>query len=514
MSSIIHSGQIAEQEVCALVESAVTDGAQIYLFADSHCPLLGASCFNWEGLPTGPAAGGQVTVTIDVMELLSQYSLTGVLCIGVQRQEQPMGAPVVAVRHKSDPNLLLLLVDDGLPKQYIPRDELFDGFERLWENLRSYLIKVGLIRAQLASERLAGVFTLIGNYVGGAYMVYRAHAEQLVPTVQITHSLGYFKGKTGKELSSETYQRRLSIEKAGLNAADVVICLSPMEREVVKRVYGRSQPSAHTRCVIWGVHPQSFCRRDRTRSRQKLVQAFPKLAPAFGADLEHYVVFSWGRINDPRKGLRHLPEALADLPENAHLVVGGLYTEEDGVTLRPHIAEVWARIEELGLQDRVHFLGFLNPVELMYCINAANIVVIPSDREPQGLVVNEARSCGALVLRTKVEGLQYLGTAPFTCLEFEPGDVETMRDKILWAIENPDLAAEVADAGRTEVRNRFLWHKVIDDLELYFAEARTVWSRSRSALVSERERYATASVEKTDRVDLVERVSEVSLQVR
>lgn len=480
MTTGLRSGQLSEQEVSTLAGGAVTEGSQIYLFVDSHCPLLGAPCFNWEGIPPGPAAGGQVTVTIDVMELLSQYSLAGVLCIGVQRQEQPMGAPVVAVRHKSDPNLLLLLVDDGLPKQYVHRDELFEGFAQLWTNLRLYLQRVGLIRPQLGSERLAGTFTLIGNYVGGAYIVHRAHQEQLAPTVLITHSLAYFKGQSGQEIPPEVYQQRFEIERAGLNAADVVIALSPMERKIIKRMYGRGASAGRpTRCVVWGVHPQNFCRRDRRRSRQKLVQAFPKLESAFGAELERYVLFSWGRINDPRKGLRHLPEVLATLPEHTHLVLGGLYTQEDGVTLRPHIAEVWTRIEELGLQERVHFLGFLNPVELMYCINAANIVVIPSDREPQGLVVNEARACGALVLRTKVGGLQYLGTAPFTCLECEPGDVVAMQERIRWTIDYPTQAAEVAEAGRMEVRNRFLWHKVIDDLELHFAEARTIWSRTK-----------------------------------
>jgi glycosyltransferase involved in cell wall biosynthesis len=52
------------------------------------------------------------------------------------------------------------------------------------------------------------------------------------------------------------------------------------------------------------------------------------------------------------------------------------------------------RAAELGLSDRVRFLGFVNQSQLpsVYC--AANLFVLPSLFEPFGLVVNEAMLCG------------------------------------------------------------------------------------------------------------------------
>lgn len=76
--------------------------------------------------------------------------------------------------------------------------------------------------------------------------------------------------------------------------------------------------------------------------------------------------------------------ASADVADS-HLVYAG-----EG----PMRAELEARANELGLAERVHFLGFKNQSQLpaVYC--ASDLLVLPSEYEPFGVVVNEAMLCG------------------------------------------------------------------------------------------------------------------------
>ena len=60
--------------------------------------------------------------------------------------------------------------------------------------------------------------------------------------------------------------------------------------------------------------------------------------------------------------------------------------------------ELRAEISSLGLGSVVHMLGFRNQTELPELYGAADVLVLPSDIEPWGLVVNDALACGAAVV--------------------------------------------------------------------------------------------------------------------
>jgi glycosyltransferase involved in cell wall biosynthesis len=57
-----------------------------------------------------------------------------------------------------------------------------------------------------------------------------------------------------------------------------------------------------------------------------------------------------------------------------------------------------ARAQALGIADRVCFAGFRNQRELPAFYDAADVFVLPSRREPWGLVVNEAMNAGRAVV--------------------------------------------------------------------------------------------------------------------
>ena len=57
-------------------------------------------------------------------------------------------------------------------------------------------------------------------------------------------------------------------------------------------------------------------------------------------------------------------------------------------------SDLQAMAEAAGLAERVHFLGFTNQSQLPGVYRAADVLVLPSEHEPFGLVVNEAFASG------------------------------------------------------------------------------------------------------------------------
>ncbi|MFM5949825.1 MAG: glycosyltransferase [Novosphingobium sp.] len=104
----------------------------------------------------------------------------------------------------------------------------------------------------------------------------------------------------------------------------------------------------------------------------------------------------------PRKGQQFVIEALVHLPD-AFLLLAG--KGEDEAMLR-------RRAEELGVAERVRFLGAVPHGELPLLLNAADVVVMPSSSEGLANAWVEALACGTPVVTTPIPGAQELITDP------------------------------------------------------------------------------------------------------
>lgn len=97
----------------------------------------------------------------------------------------------------------------------------------------------------------------------------------------------------------------------------------------------------------------------------------------------------------------------------------------------PLRAELQARLPAAAAA-RVAWLGFLQVDELACCYHACDALVLPSEREPWGLVVNEAVAAGLAVVATEVAGaaveLVRHGT---NGLLVPPGNVHALAEALL-----------------------------------------------------------------------------------
>lgn len=102
----------------------------------------------------------------------------------------------------------------------------------------------------------------------------------------------------------------------------------------------------------------------------------------------------------PRKGVGHLLNAFARLEHRqAQLqLVGGAENADYALALRRQAAD-------LGIGDRVHFIGAVSQAELARRLAAARVMVLPSLSEGLGRVVIEAMLVGTPVIGSRVGGI-------------------------------------------------------------------------------------------------------------
>ncbi len=123
----------------------------------------------------------------------------------------------------------------------------------------------------------------------------------------------------------------------------------------------------------------------------------------------------------------------------AHLVFAG-----DG----PLSAALESQAAQLGVRDRVHFLGFVNQSQLpaVYC--ASDLFVLPSDYEPFGVVVNEAMLCARAVAVSDRVGAGRDLVSPETGFVFPCGDVAALAAILREAASDAPKLKRMGEAGR------------------------------------------------------------------
>ena len=125
---------------------------------------------------------------------------------------------------------------------------------------------------------------------------------------------------------------------------------------------------------------------------------------------------------DRQKNQMALVEAVARHPGMSLRLVGP-------VTQTDYDEELKRRAAELGVADRVAFVGALKPgsPELVAEYARADVFVLPSRHEPFGIVVLEAWAAGLPVVASDVGGLGRLCAAhPGAAVTFPPGDAAAM----------------------------------------------------------------------------------------
>jgi glycosyltransferase involved in cell wall biosynthesis len=124
---------------------------------------------------------------------------------------------------------------------------------------------------------------------------------------------------------------------------------------------------------------------------------------------------------------------------------------------------------ELGVDDAVHFLGYVAPIQR--AIEQAAIVVVPSMGEGFGMVALEAMERARPVIAAEIGGLGELVEDGATGLLVPPGEAEPLARAIVRLAGDLELAARMGQAGRRRALEHFLQERCTERTELLYEEA-------------------------------------------
>jgi glycosyltransferase involved in cell wall biosynthesis len=181
-----------------------------------------------------------------------------------------------------------------------------------------------------------------------------------------------------------------------------------------------------------------------------------------------------------KKGFDDLLQALAALPEDCRWRFEHIGDGECLEGLKKHA-------QELGLSDRVHWLGAQAQGKVLEHLRSADLFVLASKIAPDGdrdglpNVLMEAQSQGLPVVATRVSAIPELIEDGETGLLAAAGDPQELTRAIARLIANPALRQRLGSAGETRVRTAFDAEFGLETLAARFASEVTGTScRSRS----------------------------------
>ncbi len=157
-----------------------------------------------------------------------------------------------------------------------------------------------------------------------------------------------------------------------------------------------------------------------------------------------------GNSEDRNKGAKFLLEAakiLLDRGVDFHLT----FKDRLDAEMAPRM------IRELGIGDRVTFLGRLSVEELARLYNEHELLVSPSMYEGFGLPAAEAMACGTPVIATTAGAFPEVIAAGETGVLVPPGDAHAIADAIEAMLANPAKREAMGAAGVRRIEQQFSW---------------------------------------------------------
>lgn len=276
------------------------------------------------------------------------------------------------------------------------------------------------------------------------------------PTVITIFDLSFLLFPTAFKAINRLYLRAMT-QFSARRARRVIAISEHTRQDVIVRL---GVPAERVQTVYCGVdpsfHPLPPARVEAFRQRKGLPERF---------------ILFLGTL-EPRKNVSRLIDAFAFLVAsspgdltNLHLVVAG--------GKGWFFESIFAQVQELGLTERVHFVGYVPEREKCLWYNAATCFCYPSRYEGFGLPPLEAMACGVPVIVSNTSSLpEVVGNAGVTV---SPEDTPALSEALHRVLTDATLRAELSERGLEHAR-RFSWDRAARQTTTIY---RQIWDQVR-----------------------------------
>lgn len=240
------------------------------------------------------------------------------------------------------------------------------------------------------------------------------------------------------EVVPERWLTRM-IDRATMKWSSYIVCCSEAVRSSVERRIGGSKEQFVV--IPFGV--------DTKRFRRVSLDASIVLQP------ELPVVGTVCRLVEPKKGLRYLLEAVAELEQAAGKPVCQVLCVGDG----PAEEDLRAISVRLGIASRVIFTGMRRDIPQL--LSQMDVFVLPSLYEGFGIAILEAMAAGKPVVATAVGGIPEFVQQGQTGLLVPPGDAQALALAMKQLLEEPEKARSMGCQGRELVKRHYSIESVV-----------------------------------------------------
>jgi starch synthase len=303
------------------------------------------------------------------------------------------------------------------------------------------------------NRTLAGMVDEIGADVyeahaasGNSFLKALRKRKAKVPFIQTVHGVladEYLQAKqTGwlsfREKIANLFMWQLSrVEGEAARNADLVVTVSNYSKKRIVELYRVDEE--RIRVVPNGVDPEKF----------KPAAISDDVKEKYGFRDKEVVLFVGNLI--PRKGLNYLIEAaktvVKEKPNTAFVIVGN----------GPLRNQLSAALERLNLSSSFLFLGDIDDMTLPTLYNCADVFVMPSIQEGQGIALLEAQASAKPVAAFNVSGVKEAVADGRSGLLVERGNSIMLGEAIVRLLTDQSQRERMGAAGRDFVLDNFTW---------------------------------------------------------
>jgi teichuronic acid biosynthesis glycosyltransferase TuaC len=229
--------------------------------------------------------------------------------------------------------------------------------------------------------------------------------------------------------------QRSQVEQA-VASVDQIVAVSRAMKAACDALATPKRPVA---VVPNGADTRVFFPRDRVEARTRL-----------GLPSDERIVTFVGVLT-PRKGIDTLVEAMGIIMRDGTaplLVIAGIGELRDSLE---------ARARELGVADRIRFVGKVAHDEVAWWMAAGDIFCLPSLSEGLPTVVCEAMACGRAVVATAVDGTPEIVDDGATGLLVQPRDAPGLAGALSRLLADDAMRERFEGESLTRARSTYTW---------------------------------------------------------